>query len=142
DHPFGLGRRETVPDFAAKIIPALRIAEPGPRPGAVSARDALRSSGGKDGGRLAKSGGERRKAIDRQIRAGHRPLAGPAGSGEGGDVRCKLVDRMFGDMAVARDLPAIDGEERRALVAVKIDAVAAGRCLGFSRPVLDERANA
>src|SRR3546814_5445909 len=54
-------------------------------------------------------------------------------------MRRQLVDRMLRDMAIAGDLAAIDGEQRRALVAVEVDAIAARRRLGLARSVLDQR---
>src|SRR3546814_1723035 len=54
----------------------------------------------------------------------------------------KFVDRGLGDMTVAGDLAAIDGEQRRAFFHVEVDAIAARRGFGAPRSILDQRPDA
>src|SRR3546814_18303378 len=112
------------------------------RVGAIGPGDAIDRRGRQEGVRELIFGPECRGAGDREIAAGQRRLRGPVLARKRRDMVRKFVDRGLGDMTVAGDLAAIDGEQRRAFFHVEVVAIAARRGFGAPRSILDQRPGA
>ncbi len=114
NHPADFGDAQPMRNLAAEIVPARRPRQPFARIGTIGLDDAVDRRGGKKWVSEFIFGLQQGGAIGGEIAAGQRGFRRPALSRKRGNMAGQPVDRLFGDMAIAGDLAAIDGEQRRA----------------------------